>query len=91
MNTRDKAIQLINGFMPHVYCFMGSGMLSNTYDKDIAFMNAKKCAVFAVLNIIEQWNYIDTYLGDGGGELNMNLKYWYEVKQAIETLTVEEI
>ena len=30
-------------FLPRMYCFMGSGMLSNTYDKDIAEDNAKEC------------------------------------------------
>lgn len=30
-------------FLPRMYCFMGSGMLSNTYDKDIAEDNAKYC------------------------------------------------
>jgi len=40
-------------------------------------------AIVAVDEIIEQWDYIDTYLGDGRGELNPNLKYWYEVKGEI--------
>jgi hypothetical protein len=30
-------------FLPRMYCFMGSGMLSNTYDKDIAEDNAMEC------------------------------------------------
>lgn len=48
--------------------------------------NAKKCALIAVDEIIIQWEYIDTYLSDLGGELNPNLKYWYNVKQEIEKL-----
>jgi hypothetical protein len=47
---------------------------------------AKKCALIAVDEIIIQWEYIDTYLSDLGGELNPNLKYWYNVKQEIEKL-----
>jgi hypothetical protein len=42
------------------------------------------CALIAVDEIIEQWEYIDTYLADGRGELNPNLKYWHEVKKWIE-------
>ena len=34
-------------FLPRMYCFMGSGMLSNTYDKDIAEDNASECEKIA--------------------------------------------
>jgi len=47
---------------------------------------AKQCALIAVDEIISQWEYIDTYLADGCGELNPNLKYWYEVKSEIQKL-----
>lgn len=36
--------------------------------------------------IIEQWEYIDTYLADFGGELNPNLRYWYDVKKQIKEI-----
>jgi len=41
------------------------------------------CAIITINEIIKQWEYIDTYLADLNGELNPNLKYWYEVKNAI--------
>lgn len=49
-------------------------------------INYQACelALIAVDNIIEQWDYIDTYLGDGNGELNPNLAYWYKVKECIK-------
>jgi hypothetical protein len=47
---------------------------------------ATQCAVTAVSEIIEQWEYIDAYIANGMGELNPNLKYWYEVKQELEKL-----
>lgn len=47
---------------------------------------SKKCALITVDEVIWQWEYIDTYLADGCGELNPNLKYWYEVKTEIEKL-----
>lgn len=36
MTLREK-------FLPRMYCFFGSGMLSNTYDDKIANQNAFEC------------------------------------------------
>ena len=77
MNPKEKAIDLVYRF-------------SNAQSED-GFVNSnkyrhKQCALIAVDEIISQWEYIDTYLSDFGGELNINLKYWYEVKQEIEKL-----
>jgi hypothetical protein len=30
-------------FLPKMYCFMGSGMLSNSYDENVANSNADEC------------------------------------------------
>ena len=103
MEVKDKAIQLINGFIPHVYCFMGSGMLSNTYDKDIAFINAKKCAIIAVDDVIAHheemfdMGFKDVHIAMSSpiktyiDIMNPILERLRRVKQAIETLTIEEI
>lgn len=40
-------MKLKEKFLPRMYCFMGSGMLSNTYDKDIAEDNASECEKIA--------------------------------------------
>lgn len=42
-----------------------------------------QCALICVDEMIDQWEYIDTYISDFGGKLNSNLKYWYEVKQEL--------
>jgi hypothetical protein len=47
---------------------------------------AKNCSLIAVDEMIYQWVLIDTYLGDGQGLLNPNLKYWQEVKKELEKL-----
>lgn len=47
---------------------------------------AKKCALLSVKEVIEQWEVIDTYIADGRGELNQNLKYWYEVREELNKL-----
>jgi hypothetical protein len=36
-------MKLKDRFIEHVYCFMGSGMLTNTYDEQIANWNAERC------------------------------------------------
>jgi len=47
---------------------------------------AKQCTLIAVNEIIEQWDYIDTYLADDNGGLNPNLKYWYDVRTVVNAL-----
>jgi len=42
-----------------------------------------ECALVAVGEIIEQWQYIHAYIANGMGELSPNLKYWYEVKEEL--------
>jgi len=34
---------LINAIKPHMYCFLGSGMLTNTYNDEVATHSAKEC------------------------------------------------
>lgn len=73
MNAKEKAKELVDKMLNEQ---------SNTEE----IYDAKQCALIAVDEIILQWEYIDNYLSDLGGELNPNLKYWYEVKQEIEKL-----
>ena len=75
MTPREKAIELV-----HKYDLM------QTYIEEFSIEEAKQCALIAVDLVINQWEYIDTYLADANGELNPNLKYWYEVKQEMQKL-----
>lgn len=34
---------LIEKFLPKMYCYFGSGMLTNLYDEKVAESNAKEC------------------------------------------------
>lgn len=86
MNPTQKAKQLTEKFKDFVNPYTGSGMLSNTHDDSAILFQSKKCALVAVDEIIGQWEYIDTYIADGQGELNPNLKYWHKVKSEIEKL-----
>jgi len=40
-------MKLKEKFLDYVYCFMGSGMLTNTYDEIVANWNAEKCEKIA--------------------------------------------
>lgn len=71
MQTKEKALELVKKML---------------LDDDVPFDIAIECALIAVNEIIEQWEYIDTHIADDGGKLNPNLKYWLEVKQEIEKL-----
>lgn len=74
LEPKEKAIELV-----HKFCSTTEGF----YKSKKNIKNAKQCALIAVDEILIQWEYIDTYLADLNGELNPNLKYWYEVKQEI--------
>lgn len=63
-------------------------MSYNSFDEDhhCSHYVARNCALIAVDEIIEQWEYLDIHIADLNAELNPNLKYWYEIKQEIEKL-----
>lgn len=62
LTPKEEAIQLVEKFMPLVYCYLGSGMLSNDYDEKVAKSNAKECAIICVDKIIE--SHTDNLNGD---------------------------
>ena len=83
MSPKKEAEQLVNNFSPFVYCYMGSGMLTNTSDDEVIKMNAKMCALKVFDEILYEFDHLawdnDTY-----GTSKM--KYWQQVKQEIEKL-----
>jgi hypothetical protein len=80
MTPKEKAKELFDK-----YCFaIRTEETDSGYFTNVIY--AKQCAIIAIDEIIKQWEYIDVYLADALGELNPNLKYWYEVKQEIEKL-----
>ena len=78
MTPKEKAERLIKQFIPYMYCYMGSGMLSNDYDEKVALKYAKQCALIAVDEILKNdgFTQFDDYLTE----------YWQQVKQEIELL-----
>jgi len=52
-------MKLKEKFLDHVYCFMGSGMLTNTYDEDTANWNSEKCEKIAEDFAVEFANWLE--------------------------------
>ena len=77
MSPQDKAKQLVEKYY---------NLFSIQLENEISMMEAKRCALLAVQEIILQWDYIDTYIADLKGALNPNLKYWLQVKTEIEKM-----
>lgn len=81
MTPKEKCDELIEKFIPNMYCYMGSGMLSNDYDEKVALNNAKQCALITVNELIKELLE----------EINPSVhgfrhNYWKKVKQEIEKL-----
>lgn len=76
--NKDKSLELIEFFKPLVYCYIGSGMLSDDYDEKIVLENAKKCAIKCVSEILLEWSNETGRLGKH--------KYWEEVLNEIKLL-----
>ena len=78
MSPKEKAKELIEKFIPNVYCYLGSGMLTNVYSEEVALVNAKKQALTCVNEII-----ISGGVFKHESNIDFTL-YWQEVKQEIE-------
>ena len=79
MTPKEKANELIEKFKPNVYCYSGSGMLTNTYDERTAFHYSKKCAIIAVDEIIDELKR-EPYTN------YERIVFWQSVKTELETL-----
>jgi len=82
MTQKEKAIELVEKYKGYVYCYIGSGMLTNDYNDSVATMNAKQCAIIAVDEIIAV-THEDPYPRP---KTKMDKEYWQEVKEEIEKL-----
>ena len=81
MTPKEKAASIFN---QHYVLFLEAD--SDISEEILISILAKKCALLSVKEVIEQWEVIDTYIADGRGELNQNLKYWYEVRKELNKL-----
>lgn len=83
MEAKEKAQELIEKYKPYVYCYAGSGMLTNDYNEEVATMCAKQCALVAVEEVISEIKEsleVATHLHPHtAGLLNGSLLYWNSV------------
>lgn len=88
MTPKEKAEVLVNRFNLFVYCFVGSGMLTNDADDSAIRMNAKQCALIAVTQIINEYESNICNKGyDYDFEMwDMQRDYWKEVQFEISNL-----
>ena len=81
MTPKEKAASIFN--QHYMLLFEADSDIS---EEVLISILAKKSAMLAVKEVVEQWEVIDTYISDGRGELNQNLKYWYEVREELNKL-----
>ena len=94
MTSKEKAKELIEKFMPYMYCYMGSGMLSNDYNEKVAIDNAKKCALITVDEIIKVCPYLDSSnrvdLNELDAPIEQYVSFWEEVQIEIQRFKLED-
>lgn len=89
ITPKDKAKQLTDSFKDFVNPYIGSGMLSNTYDDDAILWQSKRCAQVAVDAIIESLKITTNHLSLSdidNNEVVKDLGFWFSVKNHIESL-----
>lgn len=84
MNTQEKAEELILLFTPYMYCYMGSGMLTDDYDRNIVLDFAKKCSIISVNQILKALK-VPPIKNEGSKLYDSQIDYWNEVKVFIES------
>lgn len=81
-------MKLKEKFLPKMYCFFGSGMLTNTYDENVANTNAVECERIADEYAIEFTDWCeDNYFASSGR------KIWYDQPdfESANRYTTEEL
>ncbi len=74
-----------------MYCYSGSGMLSNDYDQGVAMANAKKCALLFVSEILiamtDLQENIETQEEADVFKPDERILYWQEVRDEINKIS----
>ena len=79
MQPKQKAQDLINKFKPHVYCYMGSGVLTNDYNETVALNEAKNCALMCAKVVLES-TPLNPSMNEKEDGINMHSEdFWEDV------------
>lgn len=68
MNTKEKTKYFLTRISPLMYCYSGSGMLSNNYDEAVVLNNSKECLKILITEILNDFsndsfkNYLEQIL-----------------------------
>lgn len=84
MTPKEKAIDLVDKYKKYVHGYVGSSMLSNHEYPEQIVARAKKAAIVAVDELINQMPSV--YVTDDEEIDSGHRQYWEEVKQEIEKL-----
>jgi len=87
MTPEEKAKELVEKFIPSVYCYIGSGMLTNSYDENVAKSNAKACALICIQVIIDELEEVKQMVDDNlVYSINQRISHYESVKNEINKL-----
>ena len=85
MNAQEKASELVLGFLPYMYCYIGSGMLINDYDGGVALNFARKCATISVDEVLKALG-VPPIENKGSKLYDSQIDYWQQVRVLIESV-----
>ena len=84
IQPKEKAVELVNKFKPMVFCYRGSGMLTNEYDEGVATQHAKDCAIVAVDELFQAFGaYEGMYYQEF---FDSERIFWLQVRNEIELI-----
>ena len=84
MNPKDKAKELMSNFRPYMYCYIGSGMLTNDYNEKVVLDYAKHCSLICVEQILNNPKNTMRDLSE-----DLHDEFWNEVKQELNNIKYE--
>lgn len=88
MTPKEKAIELVKKMLPQMYCYMGSGMLSNEYDIDVAVNMAKQCVQITIDEIDSALREVDWMEVQN---LDRTSMWWQTVLDEVNKITSNDI
>lgn len=90
MTEKEKAGELIWSFRDFVNPYIGSGMLSNSYDDRAILMQCKSCALVTIDNIFTALSNFAAPIKHIGSWEETNFEQWKRIKKIVENYTSEE-
>lgn len=87
MTATEKANELVQKFKPFVYCYRGSGMLTNWEDENVILEMSKKCALIVIDELMKK--HCEQIRSDMW-KFDKYVQYLEEVKNIVVNMKLEE-